>query len=116
MLDIGPGEVDDSGMLIFVDRLGVAGTDRAAAHAHQWVRRAVGTGAAPPGLRHIAEGLSAAGTGERPPPPRLPAGDPAALVAALRDSPLLVLDDVTTEEAAAAVGALVDDGRRVVVT
>jgi hypothetical protein len=116
MLDIGPGEVDDRSMLIFVDRLGVAGTDRAAARAHQWVRRAVGTGAAPPGLRHIAEGLSAAGTGERPPPPRLPAGDPAALVAALRDSPLLVLDDVTTEEAAAAVGALVDDGRRVVVT
>ena len=42
MLDVGPspGEVDD--LLVFVDRLGAAGTDRAAARAHDRVRRAVG--------------------------------------------------------------------------
>ena len=38
------------------------------------------------------------------------------MVAAVRDNPLLVLDDVEAHEVAAAVAALVDDGRRVIVT
>src|SRR6185295_703029 len=59
---------------------------------------------------------TAAGTGELPPAPRVPADDPGSVVAAVRDNPLLVLDDVEPDEVAAAVAALVDDGRRVIVT
>lgn len=116
MLDVGPspGEVDS--LLVFVDRLAAAGTNRAAARAHDQVRRAVGQGAAPPGLRRLAEGLTAAVTTELPPAPRRPADDPGSVVTAVRDNPLLVLDDVAPDEIAAAVAALVDDGRRVVVT
>ena len=51
-----------------------------------------------------------------PPPPRHPADEPGSLVAAVRDNPLLILDDVDAAEVAAAVAALVDDGRRVIVT
>ena len=69
-----------------------------------------------PGLRLLAASLAAAGTGELPPAPRHPAGEPGSLVAAVRDNPLLVLDDVDAAEVAAAVAALVDDGRRVIVT
>jgi hypothetical protein len=109
-----PGEVDS--LAVFVDRLGAAGTDRAAARAHEQVRRALDGGTPPPGLRRLAEGLTATGAGELPPPPRRPADDPGSLVAAVRDSPLLVLEDVEPDEVAAAVAALVDDGRRVIVT
>ncbi|MDT7581572.1 MAG: hypothetical protein QOK35_2836 [Pseudonocardiales bacterium] len=109
-----PGKVD--GLLVFVDRLGAAGTDRAAARAHEQVRRAVEAGVAPPGLCRVAEGLTASGIGELPPPPRLPADDPGSVVAAVRDNPLLVLDAVEIHEIATAVAALVDDGRRVIVT
>jgi hypothetical protein len=109
-----PGKVD--GLLVFVDRLGAAGTDRVAARAHAQVRQAVEAGAAPPGLCRLAEGLTASGIGELPPAPRLPADDPGSVVAAVRDNPLLLLDAVETHEVAAAVAALVDDGRRVIVT
>jgi hypothetical protein len=116
MLDVGPspGEVDS--LLVFVDRLGAAGTDRAAAGARRRVREAVDAGAPPPGLRRIAEGLSGAGPGELPPPPRRPADEPASVVAAVRDNALVVLDEVERDEVAAAVAAMVDDGRRVIVT
>jgi hypothetical protein len=116
MLDVGPspGEVDS--LRAFVDRLGAAGADQAAARAHHDIRRAVDGGAPPPGLRRLAEGLTAAAAGELPPAPRVPADDPGSVVAAVRDNPLLVLDDVEPDEVAAAVAALVDDGRRVVVT
>ena len=116
MLDVGPdpGGVDD--LLGFVDRLGAAGSARAAARAHDHVRRLLTTGPPPPGLRRIAEGLTAADAAELPPPPRQPADDPGSVAAAVAENPLLVLDDVEPDEVAAAVGALVDDGRRVVVT
>lgn len=109
-----PGTVD--GLLAFVDRLGAAGTDRAAARAHEHVRRSVDEGVAPPGLCRLAEGLTASVIGELPPAPRLPTGDPASVAAAVRDNPLVVLDAVGSDEVAAAVAALVDDGRRVIVT
>ncbi|HEX3310845.1 MAG TPA: hypothetical protein VHS32_31720, partial [Streptosporangiaceae bacterium] len=61
MLDVGPspGEVDS--LRAFVDRLGAAGADQAASRAHDQIRRAVDGGAPPPGLRRLAEGLTAAG-------------------------------------------------------
>ena len=109
-----PGKVD--GLQVFVDRLGAAGSDRAAARAHEQVRRAVDAGVPPPGLCRLAEGLTASGIGELPPAPRVPTDDPGSVVAAVRDNPLLVLDAVEADEVAAAVAALVDDGRRVIVT
>jgi hypothetical protein len=115
MLDVGPGPSEVDSLLVFVDRLGAAGADRAAARAHDRVRRTVGSGAAPPGLRRLAEALSAADANV-PPPPRRPADDPGSVAAAVRDNALLVLDDVEPAEIGAAVGALVDDGRRVIVT
>ena len=116
MLDIGPGPSDDESLLALVDRLGAAGSDRAAARAHEQVRRAVFAGAPLSGLRHLATSLEAVGAGTLPPPPRHPAGEPGSLVAAVRDKPLLILDDVDAAEVAAAVAALVHDGRRVIVT
>jgi hypothetical protein len=116
MLDVGPGPGEVDGLLVFVDRLAAAGTDRAAARAYDQVRRAVDGGVAPPGLCRLAEGLTATGTGELPPAPRHPADDPGSVVAAVRDNPLLVLDPVEPDEVATAVAALVDDGRRVIVT
>ena len=41
MLDIGPGLSTDDSLRATVDRLGAAGSDRAAARAHEQVRRAV---------------------------------------------------------------------------
>jgi hypothetical protein len=116
MLDIEPGQSDDEGLLAIVDRLGTAGSDRAAARAHEQVRRAVSAGVPLPGLRFLATNLAAVGAGTLPPPPRHPADEPGSLVAAVRDNPLLILDDVDAAEVAAAVAALVDDGRRVIVT
>jgi hypothetical protein len=119
MVDIGPGPGDADGLLALVDRLGAAGADRPAARAHDRVRRAVGDGAPPAGLRHIAEGLTSAGADE-PPPPRaadVPGCDDAsAVAAAVRNTPLLVLDDAEPDEIATIVGELVGDGCRVIVT
>ena len=42
--------------------------------------------------------------------------EPGSVVAAVRDNPLMILDDVEPVEVAAAVAALVEDGRRVIVT
>ena len=112
----GPSRGDVDGLLAFVDRRGAAAADRAAARAHEQVRRAVAEGVAPPGLRRLAEGLTATGSGELPPPPRHPADDPRSVAAAVRDNPLLVVDGAEPGEVAGAVAALVDDGRRVIVT
>jgi hypothetical protein len=115
MLDIGSGPSDDDSLLAVVDRLGAAGSDRAATRAHEHVRNAVSHRVALPGLRRLARNLLAVGAGELPPPPRHPADDPGSVVAAVRENPLMILDDVEPAEVAATVAALVDDGRRVVV-
>lgn len=115
MLDIGPGPSDDESLMTIVDRLGTAASDRAAARAYEQVRRSVSGRAPLPGLRRLAANLVAVGAGELPPPPRHPAGDRGSVVAAVRDNPLMILDDVEPAEVADTVAALVDDGRRVVV-
>ena len=117
MLDVGPRpERGRRACWPLVDRLGAAGADRAAARAHEQVRRAVGAGAPPPGLRRLAEGLTAAGAGELPPAPRAPGGRARLAGRGGPRQPAAVLDDVEPHEVAAAVAALVDDGRRVIVT
>ena len=116
MLDIGPGVSDDKSLLVVVDRLGAAGSDRVAARAHEQVRRAVLARVPLPGLRRLTANLAAVDAGELPPPPRHPADEPGSVVAAVRDNPLMILDDVEPAEVAAAVAALVEDGRRVIVT
>ena len=42
--------------------------------------------------------------------------EPGSVVVAVRDNPLMILDDVEPAEVAAAVAALLEDGRRVIVT
>jgi hypothetical protein len=116
MLDIGPGVSDDKSLLAVVDRLGAAGSDRVAARAYEQVRRAVLAQVPLPGLRRLTANLAAVDAGELPPPPRCPADEPGSVVAAVRDNPLMILDDVEPAEVAAAVAALVEDGRRVIVT
>jgi hypothetical protein len=119
MLDMAPGaeQGDETDLLVFVDRLAAGGgTDRAGSRAHDRVRRAVAAGEVPPGLRRIAEGVTAAGSGELAPAPRRPVDDPASVVAAVRDHPLIVLDGVGPDEVASAVSALLSDGRRVILT
>jgi hypothetical protein len=118
MLDMAPGADpgDETDLLVFVDRLAAAGTDRAGARAHDRVRRAVAAGDVPPGLRRIAEGVTAGGSGELAPAPRRPVDDPASVVAAVRDHPLIVLDGAGPDEVASAVSALLSDGRRVILT
>ena len=108
MLDIGPGVSDDESLLVVVDRLGAAGSDRVAARAHEQVRRAVMARVPLPGLRHLTANLAAVDAGELPPPPRHPADEPGSVVAAVRDNPLMILDDVEPAEVAAAVAALVE--------
>lgn len=116
MLDVGPSPSEVDSLRMFVDRLGAAGTDAAAARAHQRVMAAIDSGAAPPGLRRLAEGLSGSGAGALPPSPRRPVGDPGSVVAAVASDALIVLDEVEPDEVAGAVAAFVDDGRRVIVT
>ena len=70
--------------------------------------------AAPPGVRHLAEALAA--TLADTPAPRKPPEDAATVGAAMRVSPLLILQDHTPDAVADAVATLVGDGRRVLVT
>jgi hypothetical protein len=112
MLERGSDPSDDSSLLVLVDRLAAAGTDPATARAVERVRGAVEAGAPPAGLRRIAEGLTATNGAS---PHRSP-DDAGGVVAAVRDHPLLVLDGVAPDDVATTVTALVDDGRRVIVT
>ena len=77
MLDIEPGPSDDESLLAIVDRLGTAGSDRAAARAHEQVRRAVSAGVPLPGLRFLATNLAAVGAGTLPHPRATPRTSPA---------------------------------------
>lgn len=116
MLDAGPanpaGE-DDADLAVFVDRLAAAGSDQATKAAQAQIRRSLAEGITPPGLRRLAEAL-AASLSELPPPRR--PGEDTTLVAAMRDTPLVVLDGFDVPAVASAVAALLADGRRVVVT
>jgi hypothetical protein len=106
---------DDAGLPVFVDRLAAAGTDQSTAAAQAQIRRSIGNGATPPGLRRLAEALAASVT-ELPPPPRRPSDDTSSVVAAMRDNGLVVLEDHDATAVASAVAALLADGRRVIVT
>lgn len=112
MRDLGSAPSDDSGLLVLVDRLAAAGADPAAARAIERVRGAVKAGTPPAGLRHIADGLTAGDEVS----PRRSVDDAGGVVAAVRDHALLVLDGVAPADVATTVTALVDDGRRVIVT
>jgi hypothetical protein len=121
VLDVGlvtgaEGSADDADLAVFVDRLAAAGgSDRATARAREQVLRTIREGYMPPGLRRLAEAL-AASVGELPPRQRRPADDAGSVVAAMRTTPLVVLEKFDSAGVAAAVAALVADGRRVVVT
>lgn len=118
VLDVGASATAENGeddLAIFVDRLAAAGSDEATAAAKSQVRGAILAGYSPPGLRRLAEAL-AASVSELPPAPRRPAEDPSSVVAAMGSSPLVVLEDFDAEAVAATIGALLADGRRVVVT
>lgn len=118
MVEVGPIGRSDGGdaadLVIFADRLAAAGSDRPTALAHAHVRRAVEAGHTPPGLRRLAEAL-AASVAELTPAQRRPADEPGAVVRAVRDDALVVLEEAAPDGVAAAVAALVRDGRRVVV-
>ena len=101
-------------LAVFVDRLAAAGTDEATAKAREQIRRTIAATAVPPGVRHLAEALAA--TLADTPAPRKPPEDAATVGAAMRVSPLLILQDHTPDAVADAVAALVGDGRRVLVT
>ncbi len=97
-----------------MDRLAAAGSDGSTAQAREGIRRRLGSGRTPPGIRRLAEALAAAVT--EPPQPRRPAEDASGVVDAVRAASHVVLDAYDDVAAAAAVAALVTDGRRVVVT
>jgi hypothetical protein len=101
-------------LAVFVDRLAAAGTDEATAKAREQIRRTIAATAVPPGVRHLAEALAA--TLADTPAPRKPPQDAVTVGAAMRVSPLLILEDHSPDAVAEAVAALVGDGRRVLVT
>lgn len=120
---------DDADLAVFVDRVAAAGSDSSTVRAKEGIRRAIAAGETPPGVRRLAEALAASVIGR-------PAADPlaqlaapvssspaseardsaAAVVAAVSDSSLVVLEDFDVPAVAAAVAGLLADGRRVVVT
>jgi hypothetical protein len=114
MATAGAPDGADADLAVFVDRLAQAGTDRCTALAHTQIRNTIAAGSAPPGLRRLAEALAASAA--ELPPPRRPVEDRVSLVEAMRATALAVLDDAEPDAVAAAVGALVADGRRVIVT
>lgn len=119
MLDVGPvghGEKSvEADLAVFVDRLAAAGSDRPTALARAEIRRVIDTGLAPPGVRRLAEALSAYSAGRAPSPRRSLTGLDC-VVAAMREHALVVLEGVEPAPVAASVGALVADGKRVVIT
>lgn len=110
-------------LAVFVERLAASGSDETTAKAREQIRRAIAATGTPPGLRHLAEALAATVTDT--PTPRRPAEDSAdcadatdtaTVVAAMRVSPLAILQDFDPSGVAGAVATLVGDGRRVLVT
>ncbi len=119
MLDVGPDtaadQSDGADLIVFVDRLAAAGSDRCTASAQSQIRRAISAGTAPPGLRRLAEAL-AASVGENAPAPRRPVDDPATVVSEMPGNALMILEDFGPDGIVQAIAALVADGRRVIVT
>ena len=121
MLHVGPAttsvanEGDEDDLAVFADRLAGAGTDAPTTAARRRIRQVIAGGHPPPGLRRLAESL-AQPVPERLPPPRRPSEGAASVVAAVRSHGFLVLEDLDPAAVAGAVAALLDDGRRVVVT
>jgi hypothetical protein len=119
VLDVGPSATrdgEDADLAVFVDRIAAAGSDAATGKARTAIRTAIAAGFPPPGLRKLAEGLAAAAAGSQTPLPRHPGEDTGSIVNAVRNDALVVLDGYAGAELSAALGALVADGRRVVVT
>jgi hypothetical protein len=113
-IDQGGGE-DDADLAMFVDRLAAAGSDEATEQARRQIRKVIAEDATPPGVRRLAEALAAT-LEERTPAPRQSAEDASTVVAAMRATPLLILQDFDAAGVAGAVATLVGDGRRVLVT
>jgi hypothetical protein len=110
--DDGVDGTDD--LAVFVERLAAAGSDDATGKAREQIRRLIASAGPPAGLRHLAEALAATLTST--PAPRTPTEDTTTVAAAMRDSPLAILQDFDASAVAGAVAALVGDGRRVIVT
>jgi hypothetical protein len=109
------GEVGDAADLaVFVDRLAAAGSDRYTALARTQIRRCIGVGETPPGVRRLAEALAAAV--DQTPAPRRPAETVDSVTASIRANTLVVLDGFDVAAVAASVDALLTDGKRVVIT
>lgn len=120
MVDVGPvtvGEAiaDDADLAVFVQRIASAGTDPAGVRARDQIVAAVRRGAAPPGVRRLAEAL-AASVDDAPPLQRRSSEESGSVAAAVGGSALMILDGFGTDELATAIAAVVTDGRRVVVT
>lgn len=105
---------EDTDLVVFVERLAAAGTDRATARAKDRICHAIAAGATPPGVRRLAECLAASVL--EGPAVRRPRADGTTVVEAARSASLVVLEDVDAAAVARSVAALVADGRRVVVT
>ena len=116
MVDSGPasqhGEAAD--LAVFVDRLAAAGSDRTTATARVQIRRAIGDGHTPAGVRRLAEALAA--SVDRTPAPRRSSEDPGSVAAAVRGNSLVILDDTDVAGLADAIDQLLADGMRVMVT
>lgn len=120
MLHVGPtvdplGGEDDADLAVFVDRLAAAGSDEATEQARLQIQKVIAEAAAPPGVRRLAEAL-AASLDEKAPIPRQPTEDASTVVAAMRTTPLLIMQDFDDAALASAIATLVGDGRRVLVT
>lgn len=100
-----------------VDHLALRGEDEATAAAAERIKDAIERGSPPPGIRLLTEAMVAAARDrDRPPSPRRPGDDPAAVVTEARTTSFVVLEEFGAEAVAAVVAGLVQDGRRVVVT
>lgn len=106
--------VDADDMGIFVDRVAAAGPDRPTTLAAAQIRRRIEGGTVPAGIRKLAEALAASVS--EPPEQRRPADEPSSVVGAMEVRNLVVLEDYAPADVAAAVAALLEAGRRVVVT
>lgn len=123
----GAGTADDADLAVFVDRVAAAGSDRSTVRAKEGIQSAIAAGETPPGVRRLAEALAASVIGRtapdspaRPEPWSESADEAqdsaAAVVGAVGDASLVLLEDFDAPAVAAAVAALLADGRRVVVT